>query len=92
MDATIDRFGRIVIPKELRDLFGLRPGSILKVVPTEQAITLKPVDDTVQVSRKKGVLVISTDPVENLDIVDFVHKMRDERIQHIIGLSGAKKK
>lgn len=92
MDATIDRFGRIVIPKELRDLFGLRPGSILKVVPTDQAITLKPVDDTPQVSRKKGVLVISTDPGEDLDIVEYIKKMRDERIQHVSGMSGAKKK
>lgn len=27
MEATIDRFGRIVIPKKIRDDFNLKPGS-----------------------------------------------------------------
>ena len=31
MEAVIDKFGRIVIPKKLRDDLGLRPGSVIKI-------------------------------------------------------------
>ncbi len=31
MEITVDRFGRVVIPKEVREGLGLEPGSVLRV-------------------------------------------------------------
>lgn len=85
MEATIDRFGRIIIPKELRDFFGLKPGSTLKVIPSEQEITLRMVESEPHISRKNGVLVITTESRGDNDIVQTIKKQRDERIQKLIG-------
>jgi bifunctional DNA-binding transcriptional regulator/antitoxin component of YhaV-PrlF toxin-antitoxin module len=30
MEATLDKFGQIVIPKEIRDDFNLRPASLIR--------------------------------------------------------------
>ena len=91
MEATIDKFGRIVIPKELRDLFGLKPGSTLKIDSSTEEITLKPVSDDPPLARKKGVLVITAEVHENKDIVTLVEDNRNDRIEHIIRLSKGEK-
>jgi len=87
MEATIDKFGRIVIPKELRDLFGLKPGSTLKVDSSTEEITLKPVSEEPPLARKKGVLVITTEIPEGQDILPLIEEGRNERIEHLLRLS-----
>lgn len=87
MEATIDKFGRIVIPKELRDLFGLKPGSTLRVDSSAEEITLKPVSEEPPLARKKGVLVITAELHENRDITTLIEDGRKERIEKIIRLS-----
>ena len=87
MEATIDKFGRIVIPKELRDLFGLKPGSTLKVDSSTEEITLKPVSEEPPLARKKGVLVITAEINESRDIVTLIEDGRNERIEQIMRLS-----
>ena len=42
METTLDKFGRIVIPKEIRDDFNLKPGSQIRIEESEQTIILKP--------------------------------------------------
>ena len=41
METTLDKFGRIVIPKEIRDDFNLKPGSQIRIEESEQAIIIK---------------------------------------------------
>lgn len=42
METTLDRFGRVVIPKEIRDILGLKPGELLKVEQSDDEVILKP--------------------------------------------------
>ena len=42
MQTTIDRFGRIVLPKKLRDDFNLEPGSQIHIEESGQETILKP--------------------------------------------------
>jgi AbrB family looped-hinge helix DNA binding protein len=91
MEATIDKFGRIVIPKELRDLFGLKPGSTLKIDSSTEEITLKPVSEEPPLARRKGVLVITADIQENRDIVTIIEANRHDRIEQIVRLSKGEK-
>ena len=41
MRATIDKAGRVVIPKALRDRFGLRPGAV-ELIPDGSGVRIEP--------------------------------------------------
>ncbi|HKY14437.1 MAG TPA: AbrB/MazE/SpoVT family DNA-binding domain-containing protein [Microthrixaceae bacterium] len=56
MRATIDKAGRLVIPKPLRDHLGLRPGEV-ELTADGAALRIEPiVDDTIE--ERGGRLVI----------------------------------
>lgn len=83
MVTTIDRFGRIVIPKAVRDMFGLKPGETIMVEETKDGILLKPLREGAGLAYKSGILVY-TGEVEG-DITNAVRKMREERIRKLMG-------
>jgi AbrB family looped-hinge helix DNA binding protein len=45
MTLKMDKAGRVVLPKPLRDRLGLRDGSDLEVEETAEGIVLKPLED-----------------------------------------------
>ena len=59
METTIDRFGRIVLPKKIRDDFNLEPGSQIQIEESGREIILKPVQGEANLRLKDGVLVFS---------------------------------
>ncbi|MCA1670971.1 MAG: AbrB/MazE/SpoVT family DNA-binding domain-containing protein [Actinobacteria bacterium] len=56
MRTTIDKAGRLVIPKQLRDHLGLRPGTV-EVVADGAALRVEPIADA-DLSEHEGRLVI----------------------------------
>ena len=56
MKSTIDRSGRIVIPKEIRELVGLKPGVELKVEYWNGNVLIEPVSK-IKLVRKGSLLV-----------------------------------
>jgi AbrB family looped-hinge helix DNA binding protein len=81
MEATLDRFGRIVIPKKIRDDFNLEAGTQISIEKSEQAIILKPKHDEPHLHWKDGVLVFSGAPLG--DLGDALAKHRNERVKSI---------
>ena len=79
MEATLDKFGRIVIPKEIRDDFNLKPGNRFHIEESENAIILKPISGEANLRWKEGVLVFSGEPLA--DLSKAVEKHREERIK-----------
>ncbi|MBW2237934.1 MAG: AbrB/MazE/SpoVT family DNA-binding domain-containing protein [Deltaproteobacteria bacterium] len=67
METTLDKFGRIVIPKKVREDFNLKPGTQFSIEESEQAIILKPIHDKPNLILKDRVLVFSGTPTGNLD-------------------------
>lgn len=67
METTLDRFGRIVIPKKIREDFHLQVGSPIRIEEGEGEIVLKPVEGEPNLVKKDGVLVFSGKVVGNVE-------------------------
>ena len=79
MQTTIDRFGRIVLPKKLRDDFNLEPGSQIQIEESGQEIILKPIHGEPNLRLKDGVLIYSAVPLGDLN--DALAKHREGRLK-----------
>jgi AbrB family looped-hinge helix DNA binding protein len=73
MRATIDKAGRLVIPKALRDSLGLVPGEV-EVIPDGAGLHIEPLADD-RLADEDGLLVIPAAGVAVSD--DLVRMMRD---------------
>lgn len=73
MRATIDKAGRLVIPKALRDLLGLRPGEV-EVVADGAGLLVRPVADE-QLDERDGRLLVPATGMTLDD--DDVRALRD---------------
>ena len=81
METILDRFGRIVIPKKIREDFDLKAGTQIQIEETEKYIILTPIHGEPNLHMKDGVLVFSGTPLEDLD--DALVKQREERLKTI---------
>lgn len=57
MTATVDRFGRLVVPKEIRDRHGIVAGCELEVEDTGDSIVLRVATEPPGLVEKEGILV-----------------------------------
>lgn len=76
MTITIDRAGRIVLPKPIRDRFNLRPGTELELDTDAEGIRLRPAATTGALEMRDGLLVHTGSAATDIDIAAFI---RDER-------------
>lgn len=88
LQITIDRFGRVVIPHEVRERLGLRPGMKLEVArQMEDAVVLKIVEEKPKIKWINGIMVFAgTGQKEDVDIVELIKQDREERDRKISGL------
>jgi AbrB family looped-hinge helix DNA binding protein len=77
---TIDKAGRIVIPKPLREELHLEPGDSLEVDSAGEQITLRPVRGTGPLMKEHGVWVFRTgQPLLASATDDMLQRIRQER-------------
>ena len=81
METTIDRFGRVVIPKQMREDLGLRPGAALRLEEDREGILLRPLRDEPPVVDRQGVLVFRGRATA--DLAQAVQAQRAERMTHL---------
>ncbi|MCB1127376.1 MAG: AbrB/MazE/SpoVT family DNA-binding domain-containing protein [Verrucomicrobiae bacterium] len=77
MAITIDRAGRVVIPKALREECHLVPGSELEAEAVGHEIRLRPVEKAVSLAKKRGLLVHHGPGVSEVDVVVIIKKSRE---------------
>lgn len=70
IQISIDRFGRVVLPKGIRDRLGITAGTEFEVEETEDAILLKPVQKQARVIDKGGWVVFSVGQPVTLETVN----------------------
>ncbi len=82
---TMDRAGRVLLPKTLRDQLHLQPGDELELEFQGEDITLRPQKPVDTMAKEHGIWVFYAEPAD-IDIVDFIRQQREERNRHVLGL------
>jgi AbrB family looped-hinge helix DNA binding protein len=83
---TIDKAGRVVIPKRLRDKLRLVPGDVFELESREEEIVLRPVRDEAPLLKERGVWVYRTGNALSAETTDAVLRaIREERDGHSPG-------
>lgn len=82
MEVTLDKFGRVVIPKVVRDHLGLGAGAVLEIEEgEEEGILLRPRRPEPDLIEEEGVLVFTGEPTADLDLA--VERHRQSRAQEL---------
>jgi AbrB family looped-hinge helix DNA binding protein len=85
MTVRIDKAGRIVLPKPVRERFHLREGSELELEERSDGLTLRPVEQRPSMVRKNGIWVHLGKVPRGFDWDTAVDAIREERIKDTSG-------
>ena len=83
---TLDKAGRVSIPKSLRQELNLEAGDEFQIESHAQQITLRPVRTAVPISKEGGVWVYRSGRPSRASIRKLIEEGRDERHRLILGL------
>ena len=81
--TTIDRAGRVIIPKALREELHLKPGDSLELEAGTDQITLRPVRPKATLKKEYGIWVYQGEATD-LSVVDVIARERENRIRDLI--------
>lgn len=76
MEATVDKFGRIVIPKRVRDDLGIKAGTVVLLEEKGQEVILRPQPVEPELISRGGVLVYTGTADEDITEAVRVHRGR----------------
>jgi AbrB family looped-hinge helix DNA binding protein len=83
---TVDKAGRVVLPKPVRDELQLGAGDSLELESSEDQIVLRPVRGTVGLRKKQGIWVMDTDePLSSATVDRTIRDIRRERERSWLG-------
>ena len=83
---TLDKAGRVVIPKKLRDEFHLSSGDSLEIESHGDEFILRPVREEATMFKEDGLWVIRTGkPLTVEDVNAVIESGREERDRHLLG-------
>ena len=86
MTLKIDRVGRLVIPKSVRDRMRLVPGADIEMEETAEGLLLRRISQKPSLVEQHGILVHLGKPPKNFDWQEILEDERAERTRDIAGL------
>ncbi len=84
MRITIDKAGRIVIPKSIRERYRMYPGTVLELESETEGVLIKASEQDPALIHKQGVLVHHGSESVNIDTAEFVNRTRGSRDREIV--------
>ncbi len=86
LTVTIDKAGRVVIPKEMRDELRLRAGDTLAIKCEAERLTLQPVHAGTPLRKERGIWVFhGGEPLSVDQANQLVRDVREQRDRHNAG-------
>jgi AbrB family looped-hinge helix DNA binding protein len=83
---TIDKSGRMILPRPLRDELRREPGDTLELQTAGEEITLRPARGNAQLRKKQGVWVFRAgEPITEEIVEKAARQVREERENQILG-------
>jgi len=87
-NVTLDRAGRVVLPKALRDELHLSPGDTLDITVKGDEVTLRPKRGATPLQKERGVRVFRTgDPLTAGATEETLRNIRSQRHRQNAGES-----
>ncbi len=86
MTLKIDKAGRVILPKPVRDRLGLHEGSDLEMVETPEGVMLKPVEARPSMVKKQGLWVHTGKVPPGFDVLQAIRDDREDRMRKLSGL------
>jgi len=81
---TLDRAGRVLIPKTLRQELHLGPGDALQLDSKGEQITLRPMRPKALLKKERGVWVYQGEAA-NASIPALIDREREKRLRELMG-------
>lgn len=86
--VEIDKAGRIIIPKKMRDLLHLTPGTRLRIERHQHQIRIEPDVPEPHVEIREGFpVLVGGPPLAGDDVNRAIEEAREQRMRFIAGLS-----
>ena len=86
--TTIDKAGRIVLPKQIRDELQLTPGDAIDLEASEDRVVLRPARGKGRMRREHGVWVFDSGrPITVETVNKTLRRIRSERERRFLGKS-----
>jgi AbrB family looped-hinge helix DNA binding protein len=86
MTLKIDKAGRVILPKPLRDRLGLHAGSDLEIQETKDGVVLRPAGRRPSMVRKGSFWVHTGELPPSYDVLKAIDDDREERMRKAWGL------
>ncbi len=81
---TIDKAGRVVIPKPLRAEMRLSPGDVLEAERRGEELSLRPVREQWPLRKEHGIWVFRQGRAASVDIARLLADVREERSRSLL--------
>jgi AbrB family looped-hinge helix DNA binding protein len=82
--VSIDKAGRVVLPKPLREKMRLEAGDDLLIEAHDDQITLRPVRPHALLKKEYGIWVYQGE-ASNIPIVKWLDEEREKRVRELLG-------
>jgi AbrB family looped-hinge helix DNA binding protein len=81
METLVDKFGRVLIPKAVRDHLGLKPGAVLQIIEKNHDVVLRMSEHESPLKRKGSVMIFTGRATG--DIESAIQLEREKRLKDI---------
>jgi AbrB family looped-hinge helix DNA binding protein len=81
MQVSIDKFGRVLIPKAIRDHLGIKSGTTMQIMEQDHEILLKLVESQPPLRHEGSILVFTGEATG--DIESAIYAERENRLKDL---------